>query len=240
MSSVKEFVRSIPIVGDVVRSLYRSIYSSSSLTNDKTERMPFMGSQSYWEERYVKGGDSGVGSYGKFAEFKADVINSFIDENKINTVVEFGCGDGNQLTLAKYAQYLGFDVSAAAIALCRKRFQLDNTKQFQLLDAYNGETAELAISLDVIYHLLEDKVFEDYLRRLFGAATRFVIIYSSNSDENKYYEGSHVRHRKFTNWVKLNLVGWSLNKQIPNRYPYKGDYTKGSFADFYIYGKVVT
>ena len=240
MSSVKEFVRSIPIVGDVVRSLYRSIYSSISLTKDKSERGPFLGSQSFWEERYIKGGNSGVGSYGKFAEFKADVINSFIAKNKISTVVEFGCGDGNQLTLAKYAQYLGIDVSATAIALCRERFQLDNTKRFQLLEAYNDDTAELAISLDVIYHLLEDEVFEDYMRRLFGAATRFVIIYSSNSEQNKFYEGSHVKHRKFTNWVRLNLVGWSLNKQIPNKYPYKGDYTKGSFADFYIYEKVVS
>jgi len=32
-------------------------------------------SNKYWEERYAKGGNSGKGSYGKSAIFKADVIN---------------------------------------------------------------------------------------------------------------------------------------------------------------------
>ena len=31
-------------------------------------------SKKYWEKRYLKGGDSGDGSYGKLAEFKAKVI----------------------------------------------------------------------------------------------------------------------------------------------------------------------
>ena len=54
-------------------------------------------SMDYWNERYSSGGNSGTGSYGELAFYKADFINKFIDANQILSVVEFGCGDGNQL-----------------------------------------------------------------------------------------------------------------------------------------------
>ena len=36
----------------------------------------------YWDQRYKKGGNSGAGSYGRLAEFKAEIINKFIKEKK--------------------------------------------------------------------------------------------------------------------------------------------------------------
>ncbi|TAT59972.1 hypothetical protein EGM92_29840 [Enterobacter cloacae] len=35
-------------------------------------------------------------------------------------MMEFGCGDGNQLSLADYPRYTGFDISDHAIQLYRK------------------------------------------------------------------------------------------------------------------------
>lgn len=219
MSTLKKLLRRIPLVSKIVGSRLR----------------PFKGSQTYWEERYALGGNSGAGSYGKFSEFKADVINSFVRENGIHNVIEFGSGDGHQLSLAEYPQYTGFDVSKTSIDHCRKAFTGDATKEFFLVDDYNGQKADLTLSLDVIYHLVEDDVFEDYMRRLFDAALRFVIVYSSDSDE--YIEASHVQHRKFTGWVEKNVGGWSLERHIPNDHPFEGDNSKGSFADFFIYQK---
>ena len=43
-------------------------------------------------------------------------------------------------------------------------------------------TADLALSLDVIYHLTEDTVFEAYMRHLFAAGSRFVIIYATDRE----------------------------------------------------------
>jgi len=194
---------------------------------------PFGGSQSYWEQRYRHGGDSGPGSYGKFATFKADFLNTFVARESIHSVIEFGCGDGNQLTLAKYPRYLGFDVSEAALARCRQRFANRPEMRFASLQDYRGETAELALSLDVVFHLVEDDVFEDYMRRLFASAARFVIIYSSDHDAP--WNGSHVRHRAFSSWVAANLPGWERLQHVRNRYPYGGDYQEGSFSDFHIF-----
>src|SRR5437660_1578196 len=78
-------------------------------------RTAFLGSKDYWEGRYVEGGDSGHGSYGFLAAEKARFLNAFIEKHHVASVIEFGCGDGNQLSLARYPRYLGLDVSEAAV-----------------------------------------------------------------------------------------------------------------------------
>lgn len=105
------------------------------------------------------------------------------------------------------------------------------------MDAYTNETAELTLSLDVIYHLIEDNVFFTYMKRLFDSSTRFVIIYSSNTDKRARLQAAHVRERKFSKWIEQNKSEWKLIQHIPNRYSYTGDEQEGSFADFYMYGK---
>ena len=110
----------------------------------------FPGSKEYWERRYAEGGNSGAGSYNKLAEFKAEIINNFVKENCVQTVIEFGCGDGNQLSLAHYQKYTGFDVSKTAITLCKKRFKGDHTKTFRLLNGGGGIMS--MIELNLFYH----------------------------------------------------------------------------------------
>jgi len=228
---MKEIIEQIPILGGVAKRIYWRLLARRRIPE------PFPGSAAYWEKRYSAGGNSGVGSYALFAEFKADVLNEFVATHPVQTVIEFGCGDGNQLSLARYPAYLGFDVSSTAISQCQKLFESDTHKSFRLISEYNGENADLVLSLDVIYHLVEDNVFEHYMRTLFEASNRYVIIYSSDSDDNRGYEGTYVRHRKFTPWVQENLPNWNLVEHVRNRYPYRGDYRKGSFAEFFIYEK---
>ena len=229
---MKEFIKRVPIVGPLARRIYRRIQG------DRRAPASFPGSERYWEQRYVSGGDSGPGSYGKFALFKAEILNGFVAEHQVRSVIEFGCGDGNQLELAAYPAYLGVDVSETAIARCRERFRGDPGKTFQLATDYDGRGAELALSLDVIFHLVEDSVFEQYMEALFQAASRFVIIYSSNRDEPSVDEAMHVRHRRFTSWIDAHAPGWTLMAHVPNRYPNRGDYRTGSFSDFFIYRRI--
>ncbi len=186
----------------------------------------FPGSGLYWENRYRQGGNSGAGSFGAQAKFKSEIINGFVAVHGINSVIEFGCGDGNQLKLANYPRYIGIDVSESAISLCRELFSSDPTKVFRLLKDYVGETAELALSLDVIYHLVEDTVFEEYMTNLFDAAQRYVIVYSSNTDSQSWFQKPHVKHRIFTDWVSTNMPQW---RQVR--------FQEGTSADFYIFKK---
>lgn len=231
MDTMKEKIKKTPILGNLASQLYKRI------RGNQTKPKLFPGSKKYWEERYASGGNSGVGSYDKFAVFKAEIINTFVARHEVISVIEFGCGDGNQLELANYHRYLGLDVSETVITLCKEKFAFDANKTFKLMKEYNEEVADLSLSLDVIYHLVEEEVFNDYMRALFKAASRYVIIYSSDSDDNAGCEGSHERHRRFTKWIQENVSDWKMLDHIPNRYPYKGDYKTGSFADFYIYEK---
>jgi len=110
----------------------------SKLLGGDAKSREFPGSAAYWESRYKKGGTSGAGSYAQFAEFKAEVLNEFVQANAVRSVIEFGCGDGNQLTLAHYPRYVGVDVSPAAVEKCRALFQADATK----LPRYIGSSNE--------------------------------------------------------------------------------------------------
>jgi SAM-dependent methyltransferase len=197
----------------------------------------FSSSKNYWQDRYAKGGNSGDGAYSHLADFKAEILNGFVVERSIHSVIEFGCGDGNQLRFASYPQYFGFDVSPEAIALCQKLFLGDTSKTFDLVEKYDGTRADLAMSLDVIFHLVEDDVFDRYMRTLFSASSKYVVIYASNSDDNSKVDVPHVKHREFTKWVASNAPDWKMIKMIPNKYPFNGINKESSFADFYFFEK---
>ena len=94
LQSLKTLVTRAPVLGSLTVKL-RSMWWS---WHRRARR--FRGSAQYWETRYRTGGDSGAGSYGRLAKFKAESINGFVRENGIHSVIEWGCGDGSQLSLA--------------------------------------------------------------------------------------------------------------------------------------------
>jgi len=228
-TNMKHAIKKIPFFGLIIVYIYRKWINPQA---------PFTSSEKYWINRYNRGGNSGEGSYGQLAEFKAEIINEFVRRNMITSVIELGCGDGNQLKLAEYPLYTGFDVSLKALSICGEVFSNDTTKKFRVMDNYNNETADLALSLDVIFHLVEDHVFTEYMNTLFSAAEKFVIIYSSDYDENLNDQPSHVKHRNFSLWIKTKMPDWKLSKYIPNQYLFKGNTRTGSFSEFFIYEKV--
>jgi len=237
-STLKEQFRAIVYGIPVVGSL-----SQKALATWRDIWNPFPGSVDYWDRRYARGGTSGAGSYGRLADWKAEVVNDFVRRRQVQSVIEFGCGDGNQLSLAKYPKYIGLDVSKTAIALCKERFQNDATKNFFLYDSLSFVDrhgifrADLAMSLDVIYHLVEDAIYDVYMSHLFAAAERYVLIYSS--DHASDASASHVRHRKFTTWIDERRPNWSLMQKIEN--PFAGGSRRAGAAcavHFFLYQKL--
>lgn len=191
----------------------------------------------YWDQRYRNNGTSGAGSYLHLAAFKAEFLNAFVRDNGVRSVVEFGCGDGNQLKLAEYPRYTGFDVSPKSIEICRNLFRGDLDKSFHTLAEAVDASADLALSLDVIYHLVEDEVYHRYMELLFRSSTRWVIVYSSNTDVNDAAQSVHVRHRKFTDWIARERPDFELVRHLPNQYPVDRYGADGSFADFFVFRK---
>lgn len=208
------------------------------------KKLGFTGSRKYWDTRYAAGGTSGLGSYGEVAEFKARILNDFVKKYDVKTVIEFGCGDGNQLSLADYPSYIGLDISKSAIRLCIARFKEETNKSFFLYDPdlfqdnHGLFGSELAVSLDVIYHLVEDEVFYAYMKHLFLASQKFVIIFSSDTEANPVHLAPHVRNRNFSEWIEKNIAGWKFIERIPNIFADKDNLYAHAAADFFIYKKV--
>lgn len=223
MRSIKKFIRQTPVVGPSLGRLNRWL-----------DARKFETSGDYWESRYRSGGNSGPGSYGRLAEFKADEINTIVAEKGIKTVAEFGCGDGNQLLLANYPHYTGFDVSETILHHCRIKFRGSENFVFRHVSDFKGEKFDLSMSLDVIFHLVEDEVFHAYMARLFDASRSYVIIYSSDFDDSGEF-GAHVRNRDFKPWVAQNAPEFVLERRIPNPFVFNGDHEETSFCDLFLY-----
>ncbi|WP_339208198.1 methyltransferase domain-containing protein [Paenibacillus sp. FSL K6-3182] len=163
--------------------------------------------KTYWDNNYSQGGTSGSGSYGVLADFKAEVINSFISEHGIQKVIEFGCGDGNQISLMSYEQYLGLDVANSSIDICAQIFAGDRSKSFL---AYNPRhfvnhgylTCELVVCLDVLYHITDDHDFNKTLNDIFSCEAEHVILYTriTSADEPNFVPT--IRDRDILNHLK--------------------------------------
>jgi SAM-dependent methyltransferase len=221
----------MPIIGSLAKTVYRKLVP-------RPPGVQFATTSQYWDDRYTGGGNSGAGSYGRLARFKAEVINDFVAKNAVETIIEFGCGDGAQLGLAHYPHYVGIDVSSQAVELCRQKFRGDDSKQFFHTSSPEADAikADLAMSLDVIYHLVEDNTYDAYMLRLVSAGKKYLCIYSSNDDRPS--SAIHVRHRRFTDWLAQRAPQWTLVSKLANPYPIdqnRPDDT--SWSDFYFFAK---
>lgn len=184
-------------------------------------------SKQYWIDRYrLHRGNSGAGSYGIYAEYKAEIINNFLIQNNITTVLELGCGDGNQLSLLKPKKYYGYDVSLLVVENNKIRFP--NFIFSTNIDDFTTMKYDLTLSMDVILHLIEDEVYEEYVNLLFSLSNNYVIIYSPDEDKDFH---NHCKFRTFTRDVPKEF---KLIKKIIN--PHKGINTD---ADFFIFKKTI-
>lgn len=157
----------------------------------------------YWERRYATGGNSGAGSRGESAQAKAVFVNDVIVRYGVRSLVDWGCGDGHQAALLDIDDYLGIDISATAIAWCMAKMP---HRQWLRLDPHTairvGVQAELALSMDVIFHLVDDDDYHTHLSALFTSAWRLVVIHSTDFDGEP---NGHMRHRRFTGDIP---AGW--------------------------------
>lgn len=193
-------------------------------------KLLFPGSEDFWKTNYLNGGTSGPGSYGELALFKANFLNTFVRENKLQTVIEFGCGDGNQVSLFNFPNYVGLDISEVAIDLCNKKskkknFSFHHYDSLNSIDSLNLGKYDLSISLDVIYHLVEKEVYMEHLHLLFKMAKSYVIIYGRNS--NEFFPADYTFPREFTKDIAQVFPDWIMTKHVVN--------PLNSWSDFYVF-----
>jgi hypothetical protein len=88
--------------------------------------------------------------------------------------------------------------------------------------------------MDVIYHLIEDEVYEQYMDNLLDVGAEYLIIYSPDFNNDNF--APHVKARKFTDNKRLQEE-YKLMLHHPNDYSTR-NYKDGSFADWYVFRKI--
>jgi len=184
----------------------------------------------YWDRRYRDGRSSGAGSEGAEGAYKAAYISKFIADHQVQTVVDWGCGDGQVLELIKFPKgtsYTGVDVSQTIVERMTAKFP-----QHRFIGpsaAHNYEDAyRMSISMDVLFHLPDDRDYFDYLDHLFNSATRHVVIYATNTPDGR--TARHVFRREFTPDIAERFLDWELKIEEPPLHE--------GLASFFVYGKV--
>lgn len=189
----------------------------------------------YWEQTYRSGETSGRGSYGVLAEFKAEIVNGLIQQEGITSVIEFGCGDGNQLQYMNYKEYLGVDVAASSVRLCASKFATDSSKSFMLytpgLWINRGFLmADLTVCLDVLYHITDETDFRNTLYDILHSSKEWVVLYT-RLKENGNPGVDTIQDRNLFHYL-FDYPDFKVQEIIPQRYPDQ------SSADFVILRRV--
>ena len=192
----------------------------------------------YWEARYARGGNSGEGSYGRLGGLQGERTERFhsrarrAERHRIRiaaTAINCHCYE--------CPAYTGLDISRSALLRCIERFRDDSTKSFFLFDAdcfrdASGRfAADVSVSLDVIFHLVDDRVFEAYMAHACEAAQRYLILYTTDYDRPST---GHERPRAVSKWMQ-SRPDFVLVKRIPNPFPGTQDEQYVSDAEFLIY-----
>jgi len=73
---IKKLIISNKTLSCIIRPFYMLRYHKYGFDSDE-----------YWESRYKSGENSGAGSYGRLAKFKAKIINNFVSNNNINFAI---------------------------------------------------------------------------------------------------------------------------------------------------------
>jgi methyltransferase family protein len=182
----------------------------------------------YWDRRYRDGRTSGAGSEGEEGAYKAQYVSDFIHEHSIASMIDWGCGDGQVLKLMDLheADYLGIDVSPTVVQ--RMRIEFPELEFVSMPPEIGAIPNELSISMDVLFHLPDDRDYFEYLNNLFGSAERFVIIYATNHATGR--TARHVFRREFTPDVAERFPNWEL-KTIETP-------LHEGLASFFVYEKV--
>ena len=195
------------------------------------------------------------------------IIEGYFNQLGLNkgTFFEMGAGDGVVLSMTKHKSYLGYDVSNTTLTSLRSKYGNDQSRNFIHYDGgelsqeqLKESRSDLALSMEMLFHLVEENVWEQYLENLFALGTKYVIILSSNCLEDQNLKAvfesihskkqpasirvrngicsdpsAHVLHRAFLSRVlEKESDDWVLFDFIPNKHP------ELCFSDFYFFKRL--
>jgi len=122
----------------------------------------------HWSSGQSTPFDSGSGSASMYAALYCELVNSFIKERQVHTVVDLGCGDfriGSEIA-ACGVNYVGIDIVPDLVSHLRNQFE-DQRVNFECLDATVDSlpVGDLVLVRQVLQHLTNRQI-QSVLERL--------------------------------------------------------------------------
>jgi predicted TPR repeat methyltransferase len=146
--------------------------------------------EKFWNNRYDNNPElgSGPGSRGEISSLKKKIIHDIISSNKIESVLDYGCGDLFCINPMQIPTYVGVDISDVVLKMNREKFP---ERTFIRPEELTEKKFDLVICQDVLIHQdTEEKFFKLFNRCLETTNKLFVFSIIKNSKHainNVYY-----------------------------------------------------
>ena len=147
----------------------------------------------FWDQRYLEGGSSGLGSIGNVRDFKWSIIDIYIP--RLNGVVDVGCGDLSFWEGRDCEDYTGIDISKTII---EKNKILRPDWNFICANAekrINGLRKDAVFCFDVLFHIMNEETYIQVLNNLCYYSKEYIFIYT-------WVYNPFERHRKIKRFFK--------------------------------------
>ncbi|MGI8570940.1 MAG: class I SAM-dependent methyltransferase [Methylocella sp.] len=142
-----------------------------------------MDNRSFWDKRYAAFPQlgSGPGSRGYAAVRKNELVRRAIQEHKITSILDIGCGDLCWLDdeIADACVYFGCDISEIIIERNTARHVGVTSPRFAVHDIAAEPlttTADLLICFDVLIHQIDRAKFDYALRNIVSAIRKVALV----------------------------------------------------------------
>jgi len=195
-------------------------------------------SHQYWADRYLHTNfqnSSGNGRLKFRLSYKAKMLNKIFKTYEITKVADFGCGDGLLASKLKITKYYGIEINSEIVDNLKNKFLGKNEFEFSTkFESQWRNKIDASISVDVIFHLIEEDVYQKYMNELFFADAKYVVIRAYNHKSQGTGRNSHILHREFLNTIKKYFPNYNLvNVSSPRRrHIYLSDSDKNQFFVF--------
>jgi hypothetical protein len=195
-----------PLEGDATTSPARR-----DATPDRTPRpgQAQFDNQKFWNERYSTNMalGSGIGSRGDVAEQKRALLQTVIDEHRVTSILDVGCGDTEIVRKLTFdGSYIGIDI--AEVVISRNSDLAPDWEflhgDFVTIVRDQPLAADMVVCMDVLIHQHDSDYYAAFVQELVGA-TRLVGVIAAYDEVPPAHYASQITayHGPITDMLRL-------------------------------------
>jgi len=156
--------------------------------------------RNYWNKRYLRGENSGIGSVGNYREWRWHIIDKHVEP--LDDIVDVGCGDLSFWEGRSCKQYTGIDVSEVIVQRNRLRrphwaFICGDASEY-----FEGLRADVVLCLAVLFHIKNECDYVEIIKNLCRYSRKWIII-NTWMKQPQSFDRSYQFYRRFEHYFEV-------------------------------------